>query len=209
MPKFFKFCLITLLMLMGFITLTIWVLSSYSNRTRSTTRPIWSPDGRSLLFGGQSGNGTDRLYQVNGDGTGLRPLAEAPRGGSFFDEPSWSPDSKSVAILSRFDSGNDEIWQVDRSAFSILQIVKSDGSDRYPPIHQVGTYRWVEQRLVLSSDFGVVPRRLYTTPDYKSGTQDFMLQPLEQLESFEQKGIFIHPIGRLTVGKWRWVRQRG
>jgi hypothetical protein len=71
MTKLFRFCLLTLLMLVGFVTLTIWVLGSYGNRTRST-RPIWSPNGRSLLFGGWSGKGTARLYQVNVDGTGLR-----------------------------------------------------------------------------------------------------------------------------------------
>lgn len=74
--------------------------------------PIWSPDGKRLLFYGRSPEGLASLFAVNVDGTGRRQLTNEGLSGPSPDLvptpselPVWSPDGKSLA----FESDR-EVW---------------------------------------------------------------------------------------------------
>jgi Tol biopolymer transport system component len=178
MTKFFKFSLIALFSVSGLVALAGWALSSY--HTTQSSQPVWSPNSRSLLFIGYG-----KLYKVNVDGTGLRPIAEVPRGGDFFDAQ-WSPDSKSLAWLSRHNSAHDEVFPVDTPAFPILRVIKPDGSSLSQAFHKIGYFQWTSaQQLIFTTDYGEIPQRFYQTNITNAQTHS-----LKQLEAFNHNGDF-------------------
>ena len=58
------------------------------------TYPAWGPDGRRIAFVREDEFGTDYLYTMNADGTGVRFLLEAPD----LCCPEWSPDGTLLAL---------------------------------------------------------------------------------------------------------------
>ena len=82
----------------------VWVMNADGSRARQITRgqvdvePDWSPDGRSIVYRGNSPNGrTFDLYVVRPDGSGRRNLTRNPNAVSVTD-PSWAPDSRRIAF---------------------------------------------------------------------------------------------------------------
>jgi Tol biopolymer transport system component len=62
--------------------------------------PSWSPDGTQLVFSrGDEPGGTESLYVVGSDGSGLRAL------GIQGANPSWSPDGRRIAFWRRTSDG--------------------------------------------------------------------------------------------------------
>ncbi|HEX8781105.1 MAG TPA: hypothetical protein VF728_08075, partial [Nocardioides sp.] len=75
--------------------------------------PIWSPDGRRILFGKCRGGQRCDIYVMNADGSGLRALTRNRQSGW----PVWSPNGKKIAFSrvrsgskSRYPSGRPEVW---------------------------------------------------------------------------------------------------
>jgi len=57
--------------------------------------PRWSPDGKRIVFMGNTPKTGWRAYLVSSDGTGLRDLVPGAEAGY---DPGWSPDGKSIVL---------------------------------------------------------------------------------------------------------------
>jgi dipeptidyl aminopeptidase/acylaminoacyl peptidase len=78
----------------------------------------WSPDGKKIAFtaffvGGDPS--PSRVYVMNADGSGMRPLAAEPSGVQDF--PSWSPDGRQLI----FNQGGD-IYRVDADGTNPVKV---------------------------------------------------------------------------------------
>ena len=88
-----------------------------------THTPAWSPDASKLAFHMNS-----RLYVINLDGSGLRPLTKSKF--RYESSPSWSPDGKEMAFV-----GNDDIYVIglngrQRRLTNSKRGAKADPTDR-------------------------------------------------------------------------------
>jgi Tol biopolymer transport system component len=77
--------------------------------------PVWSPDGKQLVFVGYVGDGVD-LFTIDADGTGLRNITNIAR---HTTQPSWSPDGRQITYV-RTDADSQDI-----------HLVNADGSDNH------------------------------------------------------------------------------
>jgi Tol biopolymer transport system component len=90
-----------------------------SGQRRVTAKPIWSPDGRKIVYASGWPDNPD-LYVMNADGSGLRRLT---RGAAWDGGPAWSPDGRKIAFTRTFPPGEvSGRWQSD------LYVINVDGS---------------------------------------------------------------------------------
>ena len=98
--------------------------------------PVWSPDGRRLVFVRIRGGRSD-IYVVDADGSRLRRLAHAiaftPKGGGpssgFGANPAWSPDGRTIAFMGNRD-GTDDIFAVNADGSGLRNLTRRQGHDR-------------------------------------------------------------------------------
>jgi Tol biopolymer transport system component len=89
--------------------------------------PVWSPDGRRLLFVVSHHDGTGEIYVMNADGSGQRRLA--PAGHS----PAWLPDGRKIAFINT------------RTARPAIYLMNSDGSGQRnltPGVRGLASFAW-------------------------------------------------------------------
>jgi hypothetical protein len=67
-------------------------LGQLTRNAAQDTAPVFSPDGRRIVFNRAAGDGSPRLWLMNADGSGQRQLAANGR------NPAWSPDSLRIAF---------------------------------------------------------------------------------------------------------------
>lgn len=102
--------------------------------------PVWSPDGRKLVFGKQprrrgeacrpAGLCKDEIYVINADGTGLQRLT---RNASVDGHPTWSPDGRRIAFTR------------DRDEFTAnIYVMNADGSGQRRLTQELTRRPWVE-----------------------------------------------------------------
>src|SRR5215472_2536087 len=113
----------------------------------SSSAPQWSPDGSKVVFTSQrkldgsdalNANGTNNIWRVNADGTGLTPLTTAT--GAPSGNPQWSPDGSQVVFESfRNIDGSDawgsrNIWRVnaDGTGLKPLTTTTAEGAHWSP-----------------------------------------------------------------------------
>lgn len=99
--------------------------------------PIWSPDGKSVLFISDK-TGEEELYLVNPDGGEWKQLTK--NGFGFRMQPVWSPDSKYIIFSDKFMKLN----LVDAATGTIKVVDQSDYDDAWE--------RWGIQDYVWSPD---------------------------------------------------------
>src|SRR5205085_7426523 len=58
--------------------------------------PLWSADGKQIVFGGNGNNGTVQLFIVNADGSGPQQLTSGVNLNSY---GAWSPDNNYIAYI--------------------------------------------------------------------------------------------------------------
>jgi serine/threonine protein kinase/Tol biopolymer transport system component len=91
----------------------------------SDADPIWSPDGSTIAFRRDDGNGGRRILVTAADGSGQQPLTSA---GFFDQDPAWSPDGQQVAFKSNRGGDGDAIWIVAASGGSPRELPRGDSA---------------------------------------------------------------------------------
>lgn len=85
---------------------------TFAGRYNST--PVWSPDGKLIVFAGQENDHFD-LFLMNADGTNMIRLTSAPKRGSSKlannEDPSFSPDGRHIVFRSN-RTGSYQIYLV-------------------------------------------------------------------------------------------------
>lgn len=107
-----------------------------SDRRASDYFPVWSPDGRRVVFVSNR-DGDDELFVMSANGSGLRQLT---RNRAVDTTPAWSPDGRSLVFASNRAGGEHKLYvlRVDtgsarqltrgpRTAFDVAPSWSSDG----------------------------------------------------------------------------------
>lgn len=90
---------------------------------RRIDSPGWAPDGSRLVFASTTGT-VSSIFVVNGDGTGLRRLAEGR-------SPAWSPDGTRIAFA-RIQDGNEDIFALALDGSPPRRLTTHPGRDFSP-----------------------------------------------------------------------------
>ena len=98
------------------------------------TRPMYSPDGRELLYVSRSAGGDQDLWSMKDDGTRPRIILDNT---SDESTPSWSPLGTQVTFASNRD-GNFEIYTVTRVGTNLTRLTTDPASDTYSTWSPVG-----------------------------------------------------------------------
>jgi Tol biopolymer transport system component len=182
----------------------VWVVQPDGSGLRNLTShpaddwsPDWSPDGRLIAFVSNRG-GSDGIYAMNGDGSGLRQIGPGT-------EPAWSPDGRRLAFVQ-----GDAIWVMNadgsgrrRLTDPASDIRTSPGGERFPG-QRDGTPFWSPDgaRIAFNRLYGGYDRRLYSIP--ASGGAPTRIRDLSN-EWFDDWS----PDGTRLVGTWASVSQGG
>ena len=86
--------------------------------------PVFSPDGKSVLFGSYVGEDNNDVFTINTDGTGLKQLTEGP---GYDGHPHWSADGQRIVFNSDRTSPDPDAGWSDR--WHEIFSMKADGSD--------------------------------------------------------------------------------
>jgi TolB protein len=100
-------------------------------KTGLDNEPDWSPDGRRIVYEHSTGPRDERIFIVNADGTGPRPVVACTGGCAGQEAPAWSPDGREIA----FASGGvryEQIWIVGVDGMNLRRLTRLNGLDADP-----------------------------------------------------------------------------
>lgn len=122
-------------------TPTLWLMDRAGGNFRQVSGiaawdPTWSPDGKQILFASDR-DGTDQLYIINLDGTGLRKVTSLP---ALRGRSDWSPDGKTIATYSG-EPWKREVYMMNADGSNLRQLSPSGGNSQGPSFSPDG--KWV------------------------------------------------------------------
>ncbi|MBN2499596.1 MAG: serine/threonine-protein kinase [Anaerolineales bacterium] len=146
----------------------IWIMDADGSNARQITdisqngacQPEWSPDGTQIVFispcqgANQQLNLTSRLYTINVDGTGIKPLS-TEQGSSY---PAWSPDGNYILFTVDYDVNRAQIFRYDLRDDTIQLMTANEKRNINPTWFPDG------KQILFTSSVGN-GLRLYTMPN--------------------------------------------
>ena len=106
-------------------------ITNLTNNTDGSlsVKPVWSPDGRFILFQNHHGG----LYRMDSDGNNrIRLLTDyQDAGGDDNIHPVWSPDSRFIVFASAH-KGNFDIYRMDSDGGNLTQLTLKPDKDEFP-----------------------------------------------------------------------------
>lgn len=136
----------------------LWVIPiAGGNATRITpwtmepTAPVWSPDGKTIVFQNYTGEGNYHLWSIAPNGADAKELTSGPQDDR---EPAWSPDGSTLVFSSdRSNDGQFKIWSLSLASGTLRQVTSGPGAESNPMVSPDG-------RQVVFADTA----NLYTVP---------------------------------------------
>ena len=95
-----------------------------TNNSAIESRPVWSPDGRSIAFSSNR-DGKYEIYVMDADGSNVKRLTN-----NIADDvnPMWSPDGRRILFDSERD-GNREVYVMDAGGGNQIRLTRSNAVD--------------------------------------------------------------------------------
>ncbi|MFN6994817.1 MAG: amidohydrolase family protein [Aquincola tertiaricarbonis] len=122
----------------------LWVIDAQGGEARritpwtlEPTAPVWSPDGRSIVFQNYTLDGNYHLWHIDPDGANATELTTGP----YDDrEPAWTPDGTALVFASdRGNDGNYKIWRYTLASGAYQQVTQGAGAESNPIVSPDGT----------------------------------------------------------------------
>ncbi|MEF7612923.1 amidohydrolase family protein [Aquincola sp. MAHUQ-54] len=121
----------------------LWVIASSGGDARritpwtvEPTAPVWSPDGKTIVFQNYTPDGNYHLWTVDPDGGNLKELTTG-----FHDdrEPAWTPDGSALVFSSdRSNDGQYKIWRYTLASGAYQQVTTGAGAESNPVVSPNG-----------------------------------------------------------------------
>lgn len=121
----------------------LWVIPiAGGNATRITpwtmepTAPVWSPDGKTIVFQNYTGEGNYHLWSIAPNGADAKELTRGPQDDR---EPAWSPDGSALVFSSdRSNDGQFKIWTQSLASGTLRQVTAGPGAESNPVVSPDG-----------------------------------------------------------------------
>ena len=127
----------------------IWVMRSDGSNARRLVKtvdhpgwqdlqysPVWSPDGKRLIFSMAAADSNPELYVAGVDGKGLRRLTRTRGGADVFGDdtmPDWSSDGATVLFVSNREQRSSDIWAMAPNGTAQKPVVRRPRTDDWNP----------------------------------------------------------------------------
>jgi TolB protein len=101
----------------------------YGDPNRTTSSPVWSPDGKTLAW--TPGDGDFEVFVVRADGSGLRNVTDND-GLQRRPEPTWSPDGRALAFVCQLPDATTEICVMNADGSGERNVSQTPADDWSP-----------------------------------------------------------------------------
>jgi Tol biopolymer transport system component len=100
------------------------------------TAPVWSPDGKTIIFQNYSPEGNFHIWSIDANGANPKELTTGP----YDDrEPAWMPDGSAIVFSSdRSADGQYKIWSYSIADGQYQQLTKGPGAESNPLVSPDG-----------------------------------------------------------------------
>lgn len=98
--------------------------------------PVWSPDGKRLIFSMAASDSNPELYVVGLDGKGLKRLTRTAGSLDVFGDdtmPDWAADGTTVLFVSNREQKSSDIWTMNANGFGQRPLARRPTTDDWNP----------------------------------------------------------------------------